>query len=79
MNVSVIPEDYTSYTFESVKIGDMFRDDKGTWFMKVKYDEADECLEQDVFGLCFEDGILYVFECDDPVTQFFTPKSVDVR
>lgn len=78
MNVSVIPEDCVSYTFENVKIGDMFQDDKGTWFMKVKYDEA-SCNEQDIFGLCFEDGILYVFDDEDPITRFFTPKNVEIQ
>ena len=78
MNVSVIPEDCTSYTFENVKIGDVFQDDKRTWFMKVKYDEA-SCGEQDVFGLCFEDGVLYVFDDEDPIARFFTPKNVEIQ
>ena len=78
MKVSVIPEDYTSYTFENVKIGDMFQDDKGTWFMKVKYDEA-SCGEQDIFGVCFEDGMLYVFDYEDPIARFFTPKNAEIQ
>lgn len=78
MNVSIISENYNSHTFESVKIGDMFLDDKGTWFMKVKYDEA-SYDEQDVFGLSLEDETLYVFECDDPVIQFFTPESIEIK
>ena len=78
MNVSVIPEDYTSYTFENVKIGDMFQDDEGTWFMKVKYGEA-SCGEQDVFGLCFEGGVLYVFDNEDPIARFFTPKNIEIQ
>ena len=78
MNVSVIPEDYTSYTFENVKIGDMFLNDEGTWFMKVKYGEA-SCGDQEIFGLCFEDGVLYTFEDEDPITRFFTPKNVEIQ
>lgn len=78
MNVSVIPENYTSHTFENLKIGDIFQDDEGTWFIKVKYDEA-SCGEQDIFGLCFEDGMLYVFDDEDPITQFFTPKNVEIQ
>ena len=39
MNVSVIPEDCISYTFGNVKIGDMFQNDEGTWFMKVEYED----------------------------------------
>ena len=78
MNVSVIPEDYTSYTFENVKIGDMFQDDEGTWFMKVKYGEA-SCGEQDIFGFCFEDGVLYIFDDEDSIARFFTPKNVEIQ
>lgn len=78
MKISVIPEDYISCTFGNVKIGDMFQDDEGTWFMKVKYDEA-SCGEQDIFGLCFEDGVLYAFYDEDPIARFFTPSAITVQ
>lgn len=78
MKVSVIPENYTSCTFGNVKIGDMFQDNEGTWFMKVKYGEA-SCDEQDIFGLCFEDGVLYVFDYEDPIARFFTPKNIEIQ
>lgn len=78
MNVSVIPGDYISHTFENVKIGDMFQDDGGTWFMKVNYGEAG-FGERDTFGLCFEDGVLYAFDDEDPITRFFTPKNVEIQ
>lgn len=78
MNVSVIHEDYTSYTFGNVKIGEMFQNDEGTWFMKVEYENEDRD-RQYVFGLSLEDGTLFVFDDEEPITRFFTPKNVEIQ
>ena len=78
MNVSVIPKDYTSYTFGDVKIGDMFQSDERTWFMKVEYEDENRDKD-DVFGLSLEDGSLYVFNDGEPITRFFTPKNVEIQ
>ena len=78
MKVSVIPEDYISYTFGNVKIGDMFQDNEGTWFMKVEY-EDENCDRQDVFGLSLEDGTLYDFNDKEPIIQFFTPSAITIQ
>lgn len=78
MYVSVIPEDYTSYTFGDVKIGDMFLNDEGTWLMKVEHEE-ENCDRQDVFGLSLEDGTLYVFNDKEPIMRFFTPSAITIQ
>lgn len=78
MYVSVIPEDCTSYTVGDVKIGDMFLNDEGTWFMKVEYEDENRD-RQDVFGLSLEDGTLYVFNDKEPIMRFFTPSAITVQ
>lgn len=78
MDVSVNPNNSATFVFENVKIGDVFLDDEGKWFMKVKYDEAGYD-EQDVFGLCLENGRLDIFGVNDPVMQFFTPKNMQIQ
>ena len=78
MYVSIIPEDYTSYTFGDVGIGDMFLNDEGTWFMKVEYEDENRD-RQDVFGLSLEDGTLYVFNDKEPIMRFFTPSAITVQ
>lgn len=78
MEIPVTPETFSAFTFGNVKVGDMFLNDEGHWFMKVLNDEAD-CCEQDVFGLSLEDGKLYIFESDDAVTKFFKPSKISIE
>lgn len=78
MEIFVAPETFSSFTFENVKVGDMFLSDEGHWFMKVLNDEA-IYPEQEIFGLSLEDGKLYVFESDDVVTKFFKPSKFSIE
>ena len=66
--------------FGDVKIGDMFQDIDGYWYMKVKIKDSDYSDEETVFALGLEDGKMFDdFKDENEIKTFFTPSTITIQ